>query len=325
MNIEELVDTMNQMGSRGEAFVFGVDFEMDRCFLYADPLNCDKVYFDFNGIGNFDKLPVRSDSQYVDALVSLPISLEQYKQKFNVAYDGLHRGDSFLLNLTVKTELENQSHLQDIFEQSQAKYRLYIPGEFCCFSPETFVRIQNGTISSFPMKGTIDSSLPNAIEQIMSDYKELAEHFTIVDLIRNDLSVVAHNTRVERFRYVDLVDCGDRGSIYQVSSEVCADLRDGYQSLLGTIITSMLPAGSVSGAPKQSTLDIIRAAEGHTRGYYCGVAGYFDGLKLDSTVLIRYIEEQDSKLYYRSGGGITINSSCQDEYNEVMRKIYLPR
>ena len=86
----------------------------------------------------------------------------------------------------------------------------------------------------------------------------------------------------------------------------------------------MLPAGSISGAPKRSTVNTIRKAEKINRGYYTGVFGYYDGETLDSAVMIRYIENENGNYYFRSGGGITVNSNPEEEYQEVLDKIYLP-
>ena len=86
----------------------------------------------------------------------------------------------------------------------------------------------------------------------------------------------------------------------------------------------LLPAGSISGAPKQKTVEIIREAERSDRGYYTGVFGIFDGRDLDSAVNIRYIEQTDHGLQFRSGGGITAMSKMEDEYQEMMDKVYVP-
>jgi len=93
---------------------------------------------------------------------------------------------------------------------------------------------------------------------------------------------------------------------------------------LGNILARLLPAGSVSGAPKSRTLEIIRQTEGDKRGYYTGVFGIFDGESLDSGVMIRFIEKQGSKYFYRSGGGITTQSSSESEYQEAIDKVYVP-
>lgn len=110
----------------------------------------------------------------------------------------------------------------------------------------------------------------------------------------------------------------------QVSSEIMGELDSGYEQRMGDILFQMLPAGSVSGAPKQKTTEIIFAAEGEPRGYYTGVFGVFDGQTLDSAVMIRFIENTPQGRQYRSGGGITSFSQPKREYQEMIDKIYVP-
>ncbi len=173
------------------------------------------------------------------------------------------------------------------------------------------------------MKGTIDAAIPNATETLLLDPKELAEHVTIVDLMRNDLSQVATRVAVTRFRYVEELKT-NRKNLLQVSSEIMGELSPDYFSQLGTLLATLLPAGSVSGAPKTKTLAIIRDAEQEKRGYYTGVFGYFDGVMMESAVMIRFIENQGGRLFYRSGGGITTQSEVGNEYREANDKIYVP-
>jgi para-aminobenzoate synthetase component 1 len=223
----------------------------------------------------------------------------------------------------VKTPVILQASLQELFYLSQAKYKLWMDDQFLVFSPETFIQIQNGKIYSHPMKGTIDASYPNARQVILNDRKEEAEHTTIVDLIRNDLSQVATHVRVNRFRYIEELKTSKK-NLLQVSSEIVGDLPVNYRSMLGDILVKLLPAGSVSGAPKQKTLEIIQTAEGEKRGYYTGVVGYFDGHDLDSGVMIRFIEKEHGTFFYRSGGGITTQSIVAAEYQETIDKVYVP-
>jgi len=89
-------------------------------------------------------------------------------------------------------------------------------------------------------------------------------------------------------------------------------------------LMKLLPAGSISGAPKPSTLQIINDAEGYERGYYTGIMGYFDGQNFESAVMIRYIENENGKFVFKSGGGITTKSDVQSEYQEIIDKVYLP-
>ncbi|MGB3962072.1 MAG: chorismate-binding protein, partial [Sulfurimonas sp.] len=93
---------------------------------------------------------------------------------------------------------------------------------------------------------------------------------------------------------------------------------------IGDILFSLLPAGSISGTPKKSTLQIIEEVEGYERGFYCGVFGIYDGKTLDSGVMIRFIEKTQDGYLYKSGGGITLDSDILVEYNELIDKVYLP-
>lgn len=319
-NANMVKELMNVAGSARKSFLFAVDFELERGLFIESPLNQQDVLFDVAGKTNI-KIPVILDEERF--FHRYPVTEEEYERRFQIAREGLLRGDSFLLNLTVSTGIEMGWTLEDIFFRSNSPYRLYVPDCFVCFSPEIFVKIIDGKISSFPMKGTISASIPNAEQVILEDYKETAEHNTIVDLIRNDLNQVAEDVNVKRFRYMNYLDTSN-GKIIQVSSEVIGQLPDDYCAHLGDIIFRLLPAGSISGAPKSATLDIITRAEGERRGFYTGVFGYFDGQALDSAVMIRFIEEREGKFYFRSGGGITVNSNVRDEYKEVLEKVYLP-
>lgn len=252
-----------------------------------------------------------------------PISLKEYKQKFEYVQGQIQQGNSFLVNLTQPTRLKTNLDLSDLFEFGTAKYKLWLKDRFTVLSPETFVQIRESEISSFPMKGTIDAALPNAENIILNDPKEKAEHATIVDLIRNDLSIVAENVKVTRYRYLDKLST-NKGELLQVSSEITGKLPDNYHQKLGDILFSLLPAGSICGAPKPKTLEIIEEAEGYDRGFYTGIFGWFDGKNLDSGVMIRFIEQQADQLVFKSGGGITSQSELEKEYEELIQKVYVP-
>ena len=322
MKADDLRQKINELSSKAIPFLFAVDFELSEGFLIKEPLRQQEVLFRTPLASNVQG--ASSFRQKTGGLRVFPEPFSSYREKFGIVTEGLRRGDSFLVNLTVRTPVESSLTLKEIFDLSTAPYCLYVPGNFVCFSPERFVRISaQGMISTNPMKGTINASLPDAEKIILSDKKETAEHYTIVDLLRNDLGMVADDITVTRFRYIDKIVARQR-EILQVSSEITGRLEENYLSGLGDILFRMLPAGSVSGAPKRSTVRIIRKAEKEPRGYYTGVFGYFDGKEFDSAVLIRFIEEKDGKNYFRSGGGITIFSDLEAEYNEVIEKIYLP-
>jgi para-aminobenzoate synthetase component I len=195
--------------------------------------------------------------------------------------------------------------------------------KFVVFSPETFVKVKDKKIYSFPMKGTINADIDNAEKLILNDPKETAEHYTIVDLIRNDLSIVSENVGVEKFRFIDKINTNQK-TLLQVSSKISGTLDGNYTEKIGSIIFNLLPAGSVSGAPKEKTVEIINQVENYKRGFYTGVFGFFDGKDLDSAVMIRFIERAGDEIYFKSGGGITSMSNSKYEYQEMIDKVYVP-
>ncbi len=318
---EKVFGLMNEYGKTSRPFLFGIDFEVEQGF-FTDPDNASGsgIYFSINGNGT--DFPFQSKNTTVN-LVKHPVKQSKYNRSFEIVHRNLCEGNSYLTNLTFPTEIDLNISLQEVFARSKARYRLLFQDEFVVFSPEIFIRIDKGIIRSFPMKGTIDASLPDAEKKILADPKETAEHNTIVDLIRNDLSMVASNVKVDRFRYVERIYTHEK-TLLQVSSEISGELNGNFTANLGDVFRKLLPAGSVSGAPKYKTLQIINEAETYSRGFYTGVFGYFDGSKLDSGVMIRFIKKENGKLIFCSGGGITANSNPQTEYNELIDKIYVP-
>ena len=305
-------------------FFLVVDFELNEPRLFTlDQLANHHIEVQFPNFctTNVETQSTGSNSDFV--LSKHPQSYDQYVSSYKKIQHHLHYGNSFLTNLTASTPITLDMNLSQIYNQAQAPYKIKFAEDWVCFSPESFVQIQHGMISSYPMKGTIDASLPNAKQLILNDPKETAEHYTIVDLIRNDLALVASDIEVKRFRYIDLIETNTK-SLYQVSSEIMGKLPEDYLVQLGDILFALLPAGSISGAPKKKTVEIIQEAEYHQRGFYTGVAFYFDGETLDSCVLIRFVEQTPQGLVYKSGGGITINSKAEEEYQELLDKIYVP-
>ncbi|SIQ09488.1 para-aminobenzoate synthetase component 1 [Chryseobacterium sp. RU37D] len=254
---------------------------------------------------------------------SYPESLESFKKGFDIVQKNIHFGNSYLVNYTRKTKIETNLTLEEIFYHSSAKYKVFYKDFFVFFSPETFVRIIDGKISTYPMKGTIDASLENAAEILKNDKKEKAEHYTVVDLLRNDLSIVADDVKVDKFQHIDFIKTQQK-DLYAMSSEISGIIKPDFEGKVGSIMKKLLPAGSILGAPKPKTLEIILKAEGFDRGYYTGVCGWFDGKNLDSCVMIRFIEKEGNELYFKSGGGITHMSKLEDEYQEMKNKIYVP-
>jgi len=310
---------INELASQREPFLFVLSYDLKKKFVQKlDELDND-VFFKIGNQRNYPKTPI--DKKYY--LKKSPLAFGYYKESLEKVLEEIRSGNTYLLNLTFKTPIETNLNLKEIFTYAKAKYKLYFKDEFICFSPEKFIEIVENEISTYPMKGTIEASIPNAREKILSNEKEMAEHVMIVDLMRNDLGMVGTSVRVEKFRYVEKIKAGDK-ELLQVSSKITATLPQNWHENLGDILQKLLPAGSITGTPKHSTVNIIENIENYERDFYTGVFGIFDGKNLYSAVMIRFIEKKKDKLYYKSGGGITIDSDAQLEYEELIDKIYLP-
>lgn len=322
---------MNKLGRENCPFFFLISFDQSKNLVKKlDELNLDELKFKIetgtdvvsnfafqNLNGRFEILPKETD-------------FETYKKAFSYVKNEIHVGNSFLVNLTISTPIKINKAPEEIVKSLKSRYVLWLKDEFLCFSPESFVEVdEEGKISSFPMKGTINANLENAREIILNDQKEFFEHTTIVDLIRNDLSKVSEKVWVERFRFLDEITKENGQKLLQVSSEVCGNLPKTWKENIGEWFMQLLPAGSITGAPKDKTCEIIRNAEKdlHKKGrreHYTGVFGIFDGKRLTSAVAIRFIEQHPDGLYYKSGGGITARSEAEKEFEEVKQKIYVP-
>lgn len=319
---EKGFDLMNTLGSQKIPFIFFTSFDKSKMevFPVSDLQNNPAVMYDFEGLKNFSNLP---KSNIAVLLKPKPLTFKAYHKQFQKVQEALKQGNSYLLNLTTATPISCNLSMLEIFSRSQARFRLYVRDQFVCFSPEKFITIENNQIHTFPMKGTIDATIPNAEEIILADEKEMAEHNTIVDLLRNDISMVATNTTVEKYRYIDKLTT-HKGDLLQVSSHIKADLKEGWQHEIGTILDKLTPAGSICGAPKQKTCELIEQIETHNRNFYTGVCGIFTGDEVKSGVMIRFIEKTETGLVFKSGGGIHHLSKVEDEYKELIQKIYLP-
>lgn len=315
---------MDEWGAQGVPFLFVLSYDLQDCRLWPlAEVPASDVLYSIGGQSNAPQPPPQERTEPVEWAV-VPEEEAAYRERFSRVQTRIRRGDSYLVNLTSRLPLQTNLTLRDLFHRSRARYKLWLRGEMVCFSPEIFVQISaEGLISSCPMKGTLPATTPDAEARLMADPKETAEHATIVDLIRNDLSRVAEHVRVERYRYAERLQT-NRGELIQTSSRITGQLPSDYRSRIGEILFSQLPAGSICGAPKPRTLEIIRENEPFPRGFYTGVAGIFQDGRLDSGVLIRFVDQQDGQLCFKAGGGVTAQSRWADEYRETLQKAYVP-
>ena len=305
--------TLNELGAKRKPFLFVCDYKAQNLEIFE--LDSKEVLYSFESEYNYTQHNYRFETT--------PINKALYTKKFSKVIEEIKSGNTYLLNLTQPTKISTPLSLEQIYHSANAKYKLKLRDEFVCFSPEAFIDIKENAIHTYPMKGTIDASISNAREKILANEKEMAEHIMVVDLLRNDLSMVATKVRVEKFRFCTTIDAGEK-KLLQVSSHIRGELEQDWHSSIGDILKTLLPAGSITGTPKKKTMQIIDEIEGYERGFFSGVFGVYDGVGLQSAVMIRFVEKTTQGYIYKSGGGITLESDCKSEYDELLQKVYLP-
>ena len=320
MSKDLIKEKLNKFGSSKEPFLFVLSYDLSKFYIQKLSLLPKTIKFEF------DSKEIKSAEKEI-ILKKFPMDFNQYKTKFDLLQEEIKSGNTYLCNLTVKTKIKTSITLDEIYDLVQSKFKLRFQNEndnFVCFSPERFIEIKENKIFTYPMKGTIDASIPNAESIILNNEKEMAEHTMVVDLLRNDLGIIANNVRVDKFRYAEKINAGDK-ELLQISSQISANLQNNWNEEIGDILTSLLPAGSITGTPKKKTVEILEKLEDYNRDFYTGIFGIFDGKNLDSSVMIRFVEEDiDGNKFYKSGGGITCDSDILNEYQELIDKIYLP-
>ena len=258
-------------------------------------------------------------------LVPHYMDFDHYNEQFRQVKKSLDSGAVSLVNLCVKTPLSTDLSLEQIYQHSNAKLVVMLRDRFVCFTPELFVEMDAHTLTTYPMKGTISAAIADAQNVLLRNPKEHDEQVRMCQMMQQELSAVSNHIRIERFRYFTQVHTM-QGTIWQTSSEISGRLLPEYQEQKnwGTLFDKLLPAGSISGSPKNETIHLLREVEKTPRGFYCGIFVHYDGEICRSYVLIRFVgKDKNNQLYYHSGGGITHQSNAHDEYEELKKKVYL--
>lgn len=311
-----LKEKINDLGASKTPFVFCLNYAADDGFVYELDSLPENIafYIDGKSYGYAEKHKTPAITK------KTPVLRQNYNLQIKTLKEKIADGDIYMANLTCPTKIEIEGSLDDIFCSSTSEFRLLLKDGFVVSSPEAFVEIRGHTISTFPMKGTAVFDGEESVKKLLENPKELAEHTMTVDLLRNDLSIVASGVRVEEFRYPIIIEANGQ-KLIQTVSKISGELPRGF--MLGDTLFALLPAGSITGTPKRKCVEILKEIEGYERGFFCGIFGYFDGEKLKSGVSIRYIEQTDDGFIYKSGGGITIESDENAEYEEMLKKVYL--
>ena len=253
---------------------------------------------------------------------------EEYAKSIHMIKRHLEKGDSYQINLTQPKEYQISGNPFDLYmsmrEYIQPHYGMYLnPGntQILSFSPERFFQSSNGSIESFPMKGTrprSDDSIQDdrLAGELYNSEKDRAEHLMIVDLIRNDIGKVSKYGSVE---VANLYGLKSFKTVHQMVSRIHGKLKNGVRET--DIIQALFPGGSITGAPKERSMAIIDSLENYQRGIYTGALGTISSNgNMDFNIAIRTMTTEDNVATYPVGGGIVWDSDPLEEWQEAQQK-----
>ena len=253
---------------------------------------------------------------------------EAYCRMVEKAKHYIYEGDIFQVVLSNRLEADFEGSLLNTYRvlrtTNPSPYMFYFSSddiEIAGASPETLVKLENGVLHTFPLAGTRPRGKnPQEDEQLekelLADEKERAEHNMLVDLGRNDLGKISRFGSVQVEKYMSI----ERYShVMHIGSTVRGEIREDKNAL--DAVDAVLPAGTLSGAPKIRAMQIINELENNKRGIYGGAVGYIDLTgNLDTCIAIRLAYKKHSKVYVRSGAGIVADSVTVKEHNECINK-----
>ncbi len=255
-------------------------------------------------------------------------SIEEYSKIVEKVKHHIFEGDIFQAVPSNRQTADFEGSLLDAYRTlrttNPSPYMFFVKFddlEISGTSPETLIKLENGNLSTFPIAGTrprgeTEEKDKELIEGLLSDEKELSEHNMLVDLGRNDLGRISEFGTVEVKNYLTIKKFSH---VIHIESKVIGKLRKDMDQL--DAITAILPAGTLSGAPKIRACQIINEVEGHKRGIYGGTIGYIDFTgNMDTCIAIRTAILKDKKVYVQSGGGIVADSVPETEYMETVNK-----
>ena len=256
------------------------------------------------------------------------LTKEEYQSKVEKAKEYIRNGDIFQVVLSQRFEVESEADPFDVYRclrtTNPSPYLYFfdfVDYQIAGASPEMLVSVTNGIVTTKPIAGTVPRGTTKKeddilVRQLMHDPKEQAEHTMLVDLGRNDVGKVSRfgTVRVDNFMSVEKYS-----KVTHLVSDVQGELREDKTAL--DALMSILPAGTLSGAPKVRAMEIIDELENKKRGLYGGTVGYlaFDG-NIDTCIAIRTVLFKDGKGYVQAGAGIVADSEPEKEYEETKNK-----
>lgn len=257
------------------------------------------------------------------------ITYTKYEKNIKKIREYIAAGETYQVNYTYDCNLEYLGSAIDLYEnilnKQKTPYNAFIENKYekiLSFSPELFFTLENNVIKTKPMKGTVKRGLSDKedkknIQFLKNDIKNRAENIMIVDLLRNDLGKIAKTGTVN---VPKLFEIETHPTVHQMTSEVEAELDE--NTTLYEIFKAIFPCGSITGAPKINTMQIIEELEQNKRHVYCGAIGFISPKESVFSVPIRILQKTNKSKYYKYyvGGAIVWDSTAEDEWQETLTK-----
>jgi len=319
--VKSALDKIELLQSKGYYLVGYIRYDLNTAS------NLPLVYFE--AFDSFEPFEQKIPEQKIGTIVKPLITKEEYTEKVAYIKEQIKNGITYEVNYTYPSALKTNASEIELYhyllQNQKTPYNAFLQNKYetiLSFSPELFFVKQGNKILTKPMKGTIkrgatdeeDAALKNFL---FNDLKNRTENIMIVDLLRNDLGRISKPGTV---RADKLFDVEQHKTLFQMTSEISSELKDGVT--LHDIIQAIYPCGSITGAPKISTMEIIDATEHKPREVYCGAIGYIHGDEIIFSVPIRILQKKNGETEYRydAGSAITWSSTVEDEWNETLTK-----
>ena len=274
-------------------------------------------------------LPIQKQPSQIYSEFKALFTKEEFCQMVVKAKEHIKEGDIFQVVLSNRLEVDFAGSLLDTYRTlrttNPSPYMFYLGGtdiEIAGASPETLIKLKDGKLSTFPLAGTrrrgeTDEEDAALEKDLLSDEKELSEHNMLVDLGRNDLGKISKIGSVYVEKYLSILRFSH---VMHIGSTVCGEILDGKTGL--DAINAVMPAGTLSGAPKIRSMEIINNLENNKRGIYGGAVGYLDFTgNMDTCIAIRIAYKKNGKVFIRAGAGIVADSVPESEYQECENKM----
>lgn len=320
-------------------YVVAVDNLENKTYIATPNLNkenekkiIDEIYekiksFEKNVKNNLKNLTIK-DKYKKEVLLKSNFTKEEFEKSVLKIKEHIEKGDIYQANLTQRftCDIENSSYelYNDLRDVSKAPFGAFLNFEdfnILSNSPERFIKCSDKKIITSPIKGTRPRGKDKEEdlklkEELLNSEKDKSELLMIVDLERNDISKIS---KINTVKVPELFKIESYANVHHLVSTICGELNDDIT--LSDIINSTFPGGSITGAPKIKSMEIIEKLEPTKRNVYTGSIGYigFCG-NIDLNIAIRTIIKKNNKVYFQVGGGITYDSNPSDEYQETLDK-----